>query len=338
MPINSRPSERKMQRPQIRVLCFVAVFLAFQAGLVGAGSFRRRVIFAGVPSAHMRSPSTRRSEESSASLSVPQRLVAGGTARAIAQMVLYPIDALRTLAQTRDGRTLADVGAGALVRGCATTSSFALLIGSVQFAIFGAARDFVGPVAASALGAAGSCIVSVPQEVIKQRLVTGIYSSFRHACRTIYREEGVRGFYSAWRPTVARNVPFVIVTFSTQDVLKQKRLKRTCVDESEKRELSVKENLAIGVSSALAAAVVTQPADVIKTRMMTQAASSAVPYSSTFDCIKTILRTEGIVSLYSGFPQRTMYMGPLWAIQFALNGHVSKLLKNQNRIMASGTS
>lgn len=266
------------------------------------------------------------------SLSVPQRLLAGGASRSIAQMALYPIDALRTLAQTRDGRTLADVGTGALVRGCATTSSFALLIGSVQFAIFGAARDTVGPVAASALGAAGSCLVSVPQEVIKQRLVTGIYSSFRDACRTIFKEEGVKGFYSAWRPTVARNIPFVIVTFSTQDLLKQKRLRnKTNVHDAKTNELSVKENLAIGVSSALVAAIVTQPADVIKTRMMTQAASSAIPYSSTFDCVRTILKNEGVMSLYSGFPQRTMYMGPLWAIQFALNGHATKLMANENR-------
>jgi hypothetical protein len=42
------------------------------------------------------------------SMSISQRLLAGGVSRAIAQMTLYPIDALRTLAQTRDGRTLAE--------------------------------------------------------------------------------------------------------------------------------------------------------------------------------------------------------------------------------------
>jgi len=124
---------------------------------------------------------------SESSLSIPQRLAAGGCSRAVAQMLLYPVDALRTLAQTRDHRTLADVGANALVRGCATTSSFALFIGAIQFGIFGATRKYVGPVLASALGAAGSCAVSVPQEVIKQRLVTGVYSSFRQACKTIYQ-------------------------------------------------------------------------------------------------------------------------------------------------------
>eukprot|EP00957_Ditylum_brightwellii_P121361 9255223-Ditylum_brightwellii.AAC.1 len=59
----------------------------------------------------------------------------------------------------------------ALVRGSATTSMFALGMGSLQFGIFGACKAKGIPALwASALSAAGSCIVSVPQEVIKQRL------------------------------------------------------------------------------------------------------------------------------------------------------------------------
>ena len=38
------------------------------------------------------------------------KVIAGGVSRAWAQALLYPVDALRTLAQTRDGRTLSDVG------------------------------------------------------------------------------------------------------------------------------------------------------------------------------------------------------------------------------------
>lgn len=71
-------------------------------------------------------------------------------------------------------------------------------------------------------------------------------------------------------------------------------------------------------------------ADVIKTRMMTQGASSAVPYKSTMDCIQTIWKTEGWKSFYSGFTQRSVYMGPLWAIQFALNGKFHTAFGNQN--------
>jgi solute carrier family 25 S-adenosylmethionine transporter 26 len=273
------------------------------------------------------------------SLTISQRLIAGGFSRGIGQMILYPVDALRTLAQTRDGRTLADVGVNALVRGCTTTSSFAILIGSIQYAIFGATRDSCGPVLSSALGGAGSCLVSVPQEVIKQRLVTGVYSNFGNAVATIYKTEGIQGFYSAWRPTLSSNIPFVTVTFTMMDFLKRSRLKskrkyfdnnKASHEQSDQSlSLNVLENLVIGISSSLIGVTITHPADVIKTRMMTQAASTALPYTSTMDCIQTIWKTEGVKSFYSGISQRSIYMGPLWAIQFALNGKFSTAFKNQ---------
>lgn len=262
-------------------------------------------------------------------------VLSGGSSRAVAQAVLYPIDALRTLAQTRDGRTLADVGVSALGRGCVTTSCFALFQGAIQFGIFGAVQEQVpqvGPVVASALGAAGSCLVSVPQEVIKQRLVTGVYTSFRQATSSIYRTEGIRGFYSAWRPTVTRNVPFVITTFTTMDFLKARILARREINTNSKsnssksaaatkEELTTLENFLIGIGSALVGGIITQPVDVVKTRMMTQAASTAVPYTSALDCLATVVRQEGIKTLYSGFGQRAIYMGGLWGITFALNGY-----------------
>eukprot|EP00569_Conticribra_weissflogii_P016215 CAMPEP_0171404410 /NCGR_PEP_ID=MMETSP0880-20121228/13713_1 /TAXON_ID=67004 /ORGANISM="Thalassiosira weissflogii, Strain CCMP1336" /LENGTH=214 /DNA_ID=CAMNT_0011919627 /DNA_START=1 /DNA_END=642 /DNA_ORIENTATION=+ len=100
------------------------------------------------------------------------KLLAGGTSRSLAQALLYPIDALRTLAQTRDGRTLSTVGYDALLRGCFQTSSFALVTGALQFGIFEACKDRCyrhfangGALMASGIAAAGSCLVSVPQEV-----------------------------------------------------------------------------------------------------------------------------------------------------------------------------
>lgn len=95
---------------------------------------------------------------------VLQYLIAGGISRALSQAILYPLDALRTLAQTRDQRSLVDVGSMALVRGCFQTSVFAIGIGSIQFAVIGIGRDYFGwnTLYSSALGAAASCLVSVP--------------------------------------------------------------------------------------------------------------------------------------------------------------------------------
>jgi solute carrier family 25 S-adenosylmethionine transporter 26 len=91
-------------------------------------------------------------------------------------------------------------------------------------------------------------------------------------------------------------------------------------------ELSKLENLGIGIASAVLAGLVTQPIDVIKTRMMTQAASKAVPYTSALDCAFTVLKTEGWQKLYSGIGQRSVYMCGLWGFTFMLEPMMTEYL------------
>jgi solute carrier family 25 S-adenosylmethionine transporter 26 len=259
------------------------------------------------------------------------RALAGGTSRALAQAALYPLDALRTLAQTRDGRTLADVGARTLLNGCFQTSTVALLTGAAQFGLRGLFEPHFGPLASSALGAAGSCVFSVPQEVVKQRLVTGVYGSFRYAVSEIWRTEGAAGFYAGWRPTMSRNVPFVVATFASRDALQgaiagYRRRRSGRDDVGDVTKTAVAEDVVVGIASALVACALTQPMDVVKTRMMTQAASMAVPYASALDCATSILRTEGWRRLYSGVGQRAVYMGGMWGVTFGLEPVLTKYL------------
>ncbi|KAL3784234.1 hypothetical protein ACHAW5_001037 [Stephanodiscus triporus] len=277
------------------------------------------------------------------------RAIAGGTSRALAQAVLYPLDALRTLSQTRDCRTLADVGVRSLLNGCFQTSAVALLTGASQFGIYGLLEErrcCGGPLISSALAAMGSCVFSVPQEVVKQRLVTGVYDSFRSAVVEIWRTEGASGFYSGWRPTMSRNVPFVIATFASRDALRggivgfKKRRRRWDDDGDGGGRTTVAEDVGIGIASALMACLLTQPIDVVKTRMMTQAASRAIPYASALDCASSILRTEGWRRLYSGVGHRGLYMGGLWGMTFGLepvmiNYLVEREAKRHVRIMAT---
>lgn len=261
------------------------------------------------------------------------KVIAGGSSRAVAQSMLYPVDALRTLAQTRDGRTLRDVGAQVLLKGCLQTSSFALFTGALLFGIFEVVNPHYGPLVASACCAAGSCLSSVPQEVIKQRIVTGVYSSFRDAATQIWKTEGILGFYSGWRPTMSRNVPFAVTTFTSREVIRERILKRKQqhTNNDHLATLTTTENIGIGIASALIATIVTQPMDVIKTRMMTQAASKALPYANALDCATSIVRTEGWRKLYSGFGQRSVFMCGLWGITFGLEPMVSNFLEGSKK-------
>mmetsp|Transcript_46802 Transcript_46802/g.151992 ORF Transcript_46802/g.151992 Transcript_46802/m.151992 type:complete len:240 (-) Transcript_46802:400-1119(-) len=222
-------------------------------------------------------------------------------------------------------KSVSELGVRRLLSGAGTTSAFAYLIGAVQFAAYGSVAPFAGPLGASAVGAAASCVVSVPQEVLKQRLVTGIYPNFRAAVSTIMRTQGCRGFYTGWLPTVSRNVPFVVLTFTSFAALERRFRGDHAV------ALSATDSLLLGVTSAVFAAVLTQPVDVVKTRMMTQAASTAVPYASVRDCVVTMLRTEGPTTFYAGLRQRVAYAAPLWALQFGLNARFTTVLLERRR-------
>ena len=160
--------------------------------------------------------------------------------------------------------------------------------------------------------------MSVPQEVIKQRLVTGIYPNFGVAVKAIACTDGISGFYTGWIPTVTRNVPSVVMTFTFFDLLSS-RFKRR-----DKKYLTDEEALLAGIGAALISGFITHPIDVVKTRLMTQAASHAVPYKGVFDCVVTMGRAEGLTSFYSGIVERSCYMGPLFAIQFSLNNFIKR--------------
>lgn len=179
-----------------------------------------------------------------APLSIFQTLVAGGSARAISQFVTYPMDALRTISQTRKGaKTLRELGTSKLVAGSVSTSLFAFPLGAVQFTVFGNVKNIlssiVGNTAASggvtgtavamvssACASLASCAVGVPQEVLKQRLVTNIYPNFGTAVQTIWKTEGLAGFYVGWGPTIARNLPYIVITFTTFNHWKTQELKK----------------------------------------------------------------------------------------------------------------
>ena len=64
--------------------------------------------------------------------------------------------------------------------------------------------------------------------------------------------------------------------------------------------------------------------------MMTQSATKLIPYANPADCVKSMLKTEGPKAFFSGVRPRVIYMGPLWAIQFLVNGRLTAELLDHN--------
>ena len=58
-------------------------------------------------------------------------------------------------------------------------------------------------------------------------------------------------------------------------------------------------------------------------------------YTGVVDCVSTMLRTEGPGIFLAGIRPRMAYMGPLWALQFRLNGAATDAIKQRKAAKAA---
>ena len=125
----------------------------------------------------------------------------------------------------------------------------------------------------------------------------------------------------------------MVITFTSFAALQQRRLDAAATKgEAARGALTTAESLCVGIASALIGGLCTQPIDVVKTRMMTQAAAAGVaPYADALDCVRTMLAHEGPAAFFAGLMQRSLYMGPLWAIQFAINERLKAAMLERNQ-------
>ncbi|XP_067005836.1 mitochondrial glycine transporter A [Anabrus simplex] len=124
-----------------------------------------------------------------------------------------------------------------------------------------------GPLQAVALGMiartmSGVCLI--PITVVKTRFESGVYQygGVTEALRVIYRTEGVRGLCCGLLPTLVRDAPFsgLYLMFYTES-------KKMIPQDWWNSSLSAPIHFSCGLTAGLLASVVTQPADVLKTKM-----------------------------------------------------------------------
>lgn len=118
-----------------------------------------------------------------------------------------------------------------------------------------------------ALGVFARCMSGVPLipiTVVKTRFESGVYgyNGIRSALREIYRTEGIRGMTCGLVPTLFRDAPFsgLYFMFYTQ-------LKQIIPQDFFSSQYSAPTHFTCGVTAGVLASVVTQPADVLKTKM-----------------------------------------------------------------------
>ncbi|KAI0175907.1 mitochondrial carrier [Hypoxylon sp. FL1284] len=141
------------------------------------------------------------------------------------------------------------------------------------------------------------------------------YTSLGSSYYTIWRQEGVaRGLYGGWLPAMMGSFPGTVLFFGTYEWSK-----RHLLDYGVQSHVAY---LTAGFLGDFAASIVYVPSEVLKTRLQLQGRfnnpyfKSGYNYRGTFDAVKTIIRTEGLPELFSGY-KATLYRDlPFSALQF----------------------
>ncbi|EFJ40615.1 hypothetical protein VOLCADRAFT_99596 [Volvox carteri f. nagariensis] len=250
--------------------------------------------------------------------------MSGGISRAIAAVLLCPVTVVKTRMEyvadvARPGAGAAAMAAGAGAGEAATASA--------ARAAAGASASTSG---AAATGAAPYGGAAVPR-----------YRDTFHAMSTIVRTEGVRGLFRGLWPTVLTNAPYSGLYYMFYTRLKE--------GFSREDRPQVLVNFASGVVAAVAATLLTQPADVVRTRMQlglggaaaTAAAATTATATATgsgltaaarlgaWATLHEALRQQGPAALMTGAAprilKRTTQTALVWTLYEELVPRISQL-------------
>jgi solute carrier family 25 S-adenosylmethionine transporter 26 len=229
-------------------------------------------------------------------------LLSGAAAGATVDLILFPLDTIKTRLQAKAGakltvgmfKGLLDGVGPAMAASAPCAAAFFASYDSLKHTLNERVKEgsrlkpFVPAVAAAGADLAQS-IIRVPFEVVKQRLQAGVDATAMGAVSSILKTQGAKGLYNGWGALALRDLPFDIIQFPMYEYFKREWARRKG-SALEPWEGSLCGYVAGGISAGL-----TTPLDVVKTRLMTGAGGIGIG-----ECLQRIVQDEGFSALYSG--------------------------------------
>ncbi|XP_008825349.1 S-adenosylmethionine mitochondrial carrier protein isoform X1 [Nannospalax galili] len=235
-------------------------------------------------------------------------LVAGGVAGASVDLILFPLDTIKTRLQSPQGFNKAGgfrgIYAGvpsAAVASFPNAAAFFLTYEYVKYFLHTDSASYFMPVKhmlAASVGEVVACLIRVPSEVVKQRAQVSASSRTFQIFSTILCEEGIQGLYRGYKSTVLREIPFSLVQFPLWEFLKALwSWRRGHVVDSW-------QSAVCGAFAGGFAAAVTTPLDVAKTRIMLAKAGSSTASGNVLSALHGVWQSQGLTGLFAGvFPR-----------------------------------
>jgi solute carrier family 25 folate transporter 32 len=151
--------------------------------------------------------------------------------------------------------------------------------------------------------------------------------------RAIKTNDGWAGLYRGVGPNIAGNAASWGLYFLFYNMLK----KRAADSGDPNSPLSAGQYLLFSAEASAVTAVLTNPIWVVKVRMFTTTANSAVAYTSLWDGLKSITKTEGVAGLFKG-TSLALFGVSNGAIQFTTYENMKKwgFERKRRKLLESG--
>lgn len=182
----------------------------------------------------------------------------------------------------------------------------------------GSNKNTVNPLVTSIAGGCATIVgdgVMTPLDVVKQRMQLSSkarYTSTFECTRQVYANHGLRAFYAGYKATLLMNIPFTAVYFTGYETVKRALLDWRHIDGD--AHFSASSHCVAGACAGAAAAAITNPLDVVKTRLQTQGEVGARRYRGLVDALRSIRVEEGIPGLFRGVRARVLFHMPAAAV------------------------
>eukprot|EP00667_Euglena_gracilis_P016357 EG_transcript_17106 len=272
-------------------------------------------------------------------------------ASCVAEVVTLPLDTIKVRIQVQTNaphdhpfrglsdafaRTYREEGPAGLFRGLKPALLRQSTYGSVRLALYdplksllsaGSCTSFACNVAAGMLSGAVAAGVFNPTDLVKVRMQSdpdgGRYRSLLGAFRQIVELEGVRGLYKGVFPTVQRAAIVSAAELCTYDLFETLCLAYLSL------ESPLLVHLLAALCAGLVATVVSSPADVIKSRLMSQPIAlngKGLYYRGSWDCLRQTTAAEGYGALWRGFWPNYLRLGPYAIVMFLVLEQLKQLV------------
>ncbi|SMR49784.1 unnamed protein product [Zymoseptoria tritici ST99CH_3D1] len=180
------------------------------------------------------------------------------------------------------------------------------------YSVSAASAEFFASVALCPLEATRIRLVS--DKTFASGLVTGFTK--------ILKTEGLGGFYSGFGPILFKQVPYTVTKFAAFEKISElafARLDKSTLSDSAQTGI----NLGCGLLAGFAAAIVSQPADTMLSKINK---TKGLPGEGTVSRLVKIAGELGFRGSFAGLPTRLFMVGGLTAGQFAIYGDIKKML------------